>query len=108
MGGCCSCHVSFVGKVHDVESECNHNNDDGACEHGRARVMLKGSSTFVSMYSQKGSKGVNQDALKVWQVRLILHSSVCRWIWFIFYFLLHCALDMCFSLLIKKSFLSLN
>ena len=68
MGGCCSCHVSFVGKVHDVESECNHNNDDGACEHGRARVMLKGSSTFVSMYSQKGSKGVNQDAFTVWQV----------------------------------------
>ncbi|RZC19101.1 putative protein phosphatase 2C 65 isoform A [Glycine soja] len=33
----------------------------------RARVMLKGSSTFVSMYSQKGSKGVNQDALTVWQ-----------------------------------------
>ncbi|RZC19118.1 putative disease resistance RPP13-like protein 1 isoform E [Glycine soja] len=32
----------------------------------RARVMLKGSSTFVSMYSQKGSKGVNQDALTVW------------------------------------------
>ncbi|KAG4109075.1 hypothetical protein GLYMA_U032205v4 [Glycine max] len=29
--------------------------------------MLKGSSTFVSMYSQKGSKGVNQDALTVWQ-----------------------------------------
>ncbi|KAG4403512.1 hypothetical protein GLYMA_01G127600v4 [Glycine max] len=67
MGGCCSCHVSFVGKVHDVECECNHNNDDGACEHGGARVMLKGSSTFVSMYSQKGSKGVNQDALTVWQ-----------------------------------------
>ena len=56
MGGCCSCHVSFVGKVHDVESECNHNNDDGACEHGRARVMLKGSSTFVSMYNQKVQK----------------------------------------------------
>ncbi|KAG5088965.1 hypothetical protein JHK86_001577 [Glycine max] len=55
------------GKVHDVECECNHNNDDGACEHGGARVMLKGSSTFVSMYSQKGSKGVNQDALTVWQ-----------------------------------------
>jgi len=77
MGGCCSCHVSFVGKVHDVECECNHNNDDGACEHGGARVMLKGSSTFVSMYSQKGSKGVNQDALTVWQVRLILYSCIC-------------------------------
>ncbi|KAG2380620.1 protein phosphatase 2C 74 [Vigna angularis] len=62
MGGCCS-RVS----VHDVECSCNHNHDDGACEHGGDRIMSRGSSEFVSMYSKKGSKGVNQDALTVWK-----------------------------------------
>ncbi|KAG2380624.1 protein phosphatase 2C 74 [Vigna angularis] len=53
--------------VHDVECSCNHNHDDGACEHGGDRIMSRGSSGFVSMYSKKGSKGVNQDALTVWK-----------------------------------------
>ncbi|XP_020236868.1 probable protein phosphatase 2C 74 [Cajanus cajan] len=66
MGGCCSCHVSFVGQVHDVECEGNHSSDV-ACKRGRARVMLRGSSEFVSMFSQKGTKGINQDALTVWE-----------------------------------------
>ncbi|RDX99069.1 putative protein phosphatase 2C 74, partial [Mucuna pruriens] len=66
MGGCCNYRVSFASKIHDVECEFNHNNDC-ACEHGGARVMLRGSSTFVSMFSQKGTKGVNQDALTVWE-----------------------------------------
>ncbi|XP_027337259.1 probable protein phosphatase 2C 65 [Abrus precatorius] len=59
MGGCCSCHISFDCKVHHVY--------DVACKHGGARVMLRGSSKFVSMYSQKGTKGVNQDAFTVWE-----------------------------------------
>ncbi|RDX99070.1 putative protein phosphatase 2C 74, partial [Mucuna pruriens] len=49
-----------------MECKCNHNNDV-ACEHGGTQVMLKGSSTFVSMYSRKGSKSVNQDAATVWE-----------------------------------------
>ncbi|QCE03252.1 pyruvate dehydrogenase phosphatase [Vigna unguiculata] len=52
MGGCCCSQVS----VHEVE-----------CEHGGERIMLRGSSEFISMYSKKGSKGVNQDALTVWK-----------------------------------------
>ncbi|RDX61619.1 putative protein phosphatase 2C 74, partial [Mucuna pruriens] len=63
MGGC---HSSFVGKVDDMKCECNHKNNC-ACENGGARVILRGSSTFVSMYSQKGTKGVNQDASTVWE-----------------------------------------
>ncbi|KAJ1416301.1 PPM-type phosphatase domain [Sesbania bispinosa] len=66
MGACCSCQVSFVGKVHDEQYESNHNNDT-AYEHGGARVLLRGASNFVSMYSQRGTKGVNQDALTVWE-----------------------------------------
>lgn len=72
MGGCCSCHVSIVGKVHDVESECSQKGR-AICEHGGGRVMLEGSSKFVSMYSQKGTKGVNQDALTVWEVRFFMY-----------------------------------
>ncbi|KAK7349739.1 hypothetical protein VNO77_07362 [Canavalia gladiata] len=65
MGGCCSCHISYVGKVFDVECESNHY--DTSCEHGGARVMLRGSSKFLSMYTEQGSKGVNQDALTIWE-----------------------------------------
>ncbi|KAK7390275.1 hypothetical protein VNO78_25576 [Psophocarpus tetragonolobus] len=64
MGGCYSSDISFEGKVHDVECECNHNNDR---KQGGGRVMLKGSSEIVSMYSQKGTKDVNQDAMTVWE-----------------------------------------
>ncbi|KOM57981.1 hypothetical protein LR48_Vigan11g101400 [Vigna angularis] len=62
MGGCYS-HVS----VHDVECSCKHHRDDGACEHGGDSIRLRRSCEFVSMYSKKGSKGVNQDALTVWK-----------------------------------------
>lgn len=70
MGGCCSCHVSIVGKVHDEEYECSHHNV-ASFERGGAQVTLNGSSKFASMYTQKGTKGVNQDAMTVWEVRLI-------------------------------------
>ncbi|XP_061375810.1 probable protein phosphatase 2C 65 [Gastrolobium bilobum] len=56
------CHVSFVDKVYDVECESNHDNGP-VCEHG----VWRGSSKLVSMCSQKGTKGVNQDALTVWE-----------------------------------------
>jgi len=47
--------------------------------------MLRGSSEFVSMFSQKGSKEVNQDALTVWKVRLFMFMSAI-WLHFIFSF----------------------
>ena len=34
-----------------------------------ARIRLQGCSDFTSMYTQQGRKGINQDAMTVWQVR---------------------------------------
>ncbi|OIW00884.1 hypothetical protein TanjilG_22682 [Lupinus angustifolius] len=70
MGGCCSCNVTFGEKVYDIDSESDdYNNKDTTYEegYGGARIMLGESSKFVSMYSQKGRKGINQDALTVWE-----------------------------------------
>ncbi|KAL5072799.1 hypothetical protein RYX36_011783 [Vicia faba] len=68
MGSCCSCQVSIVDKVHDVENnECNTKNIESTCENDEAKIMLRGSSKCISMYSQKGTKGVNQDAITVWE-----------------------------------------
>lgn len=65
-----------------VEEEEEEENEDaasclfGAEEQGdgeegvgdSARVRLRGSSTAVAMFSQQGWKGVNQDAMTVWEV----------------------------------------
>ncbi|CAJ2656106.1 unnamed protein product [Trifolium pratense] len=51
MGSCCS-----------IQVECNQKIIDGG-----TRVILNGSSKYVSMYIQKGSKGINQDAMTVWE-----------------------------------------
>lgn len=70
MGGCCSRDVAVRDKVEsevdDGEYEHDHDNhvtyeDDGA------RIMIRGSSRFVSMDCQQGKKGVNQDAMTVWE-----------------------------------------
>ncbi|XP_027352547.1 probable protein phosphatase 2C 65 [Abrus precatorius] len=72
MGGCCSHDVSVRGKVDsevdDGEYEYDHDNDnDVSYEHCGAWVRLRGSSRFVSMYTQQGKKGVNQDSMTVWE-----------------------------------------
>ncbi|XP_058734450.1 probable protein phosphatase 2C 65 [Vicia villosa] len=68
MGSCCSCQVSIIDKVHDVGfNECKTKDLESTCENGEGQVMLKGSSKCVSMYSQKGTKGVNQDGMTVWE-----------------------------------------
>lgn len=41
--------------------------EDIAYGDSEARIRLRGSSKFVSMYCQQGSKGINQDALTVWE-----------------------------------------
>ncbi|OIW01338.1 hypothetical protein TanjilG_20520 [Lupinus angustifolius] len=70
MGGCCS-HDDAVRRKMEMEV------DDGDYEHDHsthvtyecdeARVILKGSSMCVSMFSQQGKKGVNQDSMTVWE-----------------------------------------
>jgi len=71
MGGCCSHDVSVRGKVEsemdDREYEYDYENDV-SYQQGGALVRLRGSSRFASMYSQQGQKGVNQDAMTVWEV----------------------------------------
>lgn len=75
MGGCCSHEVSVRGRVESSEIDDgeydyddNENNDDDVThENGGAMIRLKGSSRFVSMYTQQGKKGINQDSLTVWE-----------------------------------------
>ncbi|KAF3448895.1 hypothetical protein FNV43_RR09611 [Rhamnella rubrinervis] len=47
-------------KVEDEEESVQYGD-------GGARIMLQGCSDFTSMYSQQGRKGINQDAMTVWQ-----------------------------------------
>lgn len=73
MGGCCSHDVSGRGRVEsevdDGEYEYDHDNiDDVTYEHSGAMIRMRGSSRFVSMYTQQGKKGVNQDSMTVWEV----------------------------------------
>ncbi|XP_057808222.1 probable protein phosphatase 2C 65 isoform X1 [Salvia miltiorrhiza] len=71
MGACCSCHRGAPIRRYDVEEyEERRRHDDGGVVlrgDGGARVRLQGSSKYVSMYSQQGRKGVNQDAMTVWE-----------------------------------------
>ncbi|KAG6427684.1 hypothetical protein SASPL_111930 [Salvia splendens] len=68
MGACCSCHRGATIGRFDVEEERRF--EDGSVVlrgDAGARVRLEGSSKYVSMYTQQGRKGVNQDAMTVWE-----------------------------------------
>ncbi|KAL0344421.1 UNVERIFIED_CONTAM: putative protein phosphatase 2C 73 [Sesamum radiatum] len=39
-----------------------------------ARIRLQGSSRYVSMFTQQGRKGVNQDAMTVWEKSMMNHE----------------------------------
>ncbi|KAI9077801.1 hypothetical protein K1719_040287 [Acacia pycnantha] len=70
MGGCCSCEISCGGKMithMDDRQYGRPDRDDIAYGDSGARIRLRGSSNFISMYCQQGSKGINQDALTVWE-----------------------------------------
>ncbi|XP_028764464.1 probable protein phosphatase 2C 65 [Neltuma alba] len=70
MGGCCSYEISCGGKVirhMDDREYGRQEREDIAYGDSGARIRLRGSSKFVSMYCQQGSKGINQDALTVWE-----------------------------------------
>lgn len=76
MGACCTCQrvkrrngyrVKNAENREEREAEEEHDGIVGRGDFG-ARVRLHGSSRFVSMYSQQGKKGVNQDAMTVWEV----------------------------------------
>ncbi|KAL6534479.1 hypothetical protein OROHE_013404 [Orobanche hederae] len=71
MGACCSCHRGsrFSSYYIEEEGEGREVDDDGIILRGDAgaRVRLQGSSKYVSMFSQQGKKGINQDAMTVWE-----------------------------------------
>ncbi|CAI9768403.1 unnamed protein product [Fraxinus pennsylvanica] len=67
MGQCCSFHVeSYHVENREEEREVEHE-DLIFRGHAGAHVRLQGSSKFVSMYTQQGKKGANQDAMTVWE-----------------------------------------
>ncbi|GFP99249.1 probable protein phosphatase 2c 65 [Phtheirospermum japonicum] len=72
MGACCSCHRGGPGfEGFFVERPEEREVDDGNNFIMRgakgALVRLQGSSKYVSMFSQQGRKGTNQDAMTVWE-----------------------------------------
>ncbi|KAJ7950058.1 putative Protein phosphatase-2c [Quillaja saponaria] len=73
MGTCCSYEVScgrYGGSVaidmYENESKDSDGNDV-TYRDGGARARLRGFSRYVSMYTQQGKKGFNQDAMTVWE-----------------------------------------
>ncbi|KAF8397184.1 hypothetical protein HHK36_016091 [Tetracentron sinense] len=66
MGACCGKNDEFDGFMEEEEEDVEEENDirDGDCG---ARVRLQGSSRFASMFTQKGRKGINQDAMTMWE-----------------------------------------
>ncbi|CAA0836246.1 Probable protein phosphatase 2C 65 [Striga hermonthica] len=72
MGTCCSCHTGgrFVSNYLEDERRIGeHEDGDGIVLRGDAgaRIRLQGSSKYASMFSMQGKKGINQDAMTVWE-----------------------------------------
>lgn len=83
MGGCCTCQRVRIERYdgyraenanyrvqREVEDEYEYDDDHGIVGRATfgANVRLHGSSKYVSMFSQQGKKGINQDAMTVWEV----------------------------------------
>lgn len=73
MGACCSTHIKYKGRSQE-EDDLEEKEEEGQQEeltsigHGGAIVRLQGFSSCTSMYTRKGKKGINQDAMTVWEV----------------------------------------
>ncbi|KAE8702361.1 putative protein phosphatase 2C 65 [Hibiscus syriacus] len=71
MGVCCSTQFKYKGRRHEKheseEAEGRHENDVTSIGHNGAIIRLQGSSSFTSMYTRKGKKAINQDAMTVWE-----------------------------------------
>lgn len=70
MGTCCTKEAIYAGGL--IETDIDNDKEDveenlsfGDCE---ARIRLRASSEYISMYTQQGKKGINQDAMTVWEV----------------------------------------
>ncbi|KAE8696601.1 putative protein phosphatase 2C 65 [Hibiscus syriacus] len=80
MGACCSTECTYKGRRHgkheseerdekDGHGHGRHDDDNNITSigHNGAIIRLQGSSSHTSMYSRKGKKGINQDAMTVWE-----------------------------------------
>lgn len=79
MGGCCSTKHNrgfFEDKFYD-EKEYGEDDQEDDMRYGEngARIRLRGSSNYTSMYTQQGKKGINQDAMTIWEVSIIINYS---------------------------------
>lgn len=85
MGGCCSKQLELEGVV-GGEIDGAEDGDDARIEDGGSRVWLQGNSRCTSMFTQGGRKGINQDAMTVWEVKssLIFPPSLYTIVFFSF------------------------
>ncbi|XP_010683599.2 probable protein phosphatase 2C 65 [Beta vulgaris subsp. vulgaris] len=67
MGACCSKEGNYGDRQITVyEHECEQEDYVYKGDNG-ASIRLQGSSAFISMATQQGRKGINQDAMTVWE-----------------------------------------
>ncbi|KAK8926064.1 putative protein phosphatase 2C 73 [Platanthera zijinensis] len=68
MGGCCSRDEAVDEALWNRREEEEAEDEDAVrVREDGARVRLEGSCGFASMYTQQGLKGVNQDAMVLWE-----------------------------------------
>ncbi|XP_062094946.1 probable protein phosphatase 2C 65 [Humulus lupulus] len=74
MGGCCSSKHNrrrggYFGDDFFEEKAYEDDDEEDDMRYGEkgARIRLRGSSTYTSMYTQQGRKGINQDAMTIWE-----------------------------------------
>ncbi|KAF4379018.1 hypothetical protein F8388_022105 [Cannabis sativa] len=75
MGGCCSTSKhnrrrgGYFGDDFFEEKPYEDYDEEDDMRYGEkgARIRLRGSSKFTSMYTQQGRKGINQDAMTIWE-----------------------------------------
>ncbi|KAG5253478.1 protein phosphatase [Salix suchowensis] len=67
MGACCSKEPYSDGMVDDAIEEKEEEEGDVIVGDYGARMRLCGASEYTSMYTQQGRKGINQDAMTVWE-----------------------------------------
>ncbi|KAF5471483.1 hypothetical protein F2P56_008271 [Juglans regia] len=71
MGACCTKDGRCRGFMGDLvewkEDEAGEEIDIRRGSDAGDLIRLKGSSSFTSMYTQQGRKGINQDAMTVWE-----------------------------------------
>ncbi|KAM1038319.1 hypothetical protein ACFX13_033753 [Malus domestica] len=76
MGACCTKERSYGGGYMEDDGVAHRNEyyeaeeeeeDNVRCGDDGARIRLQGCSRNISMYTQQGRKGINQDAMTVWE-----------------------------------------